>query len=119
MNFKQLANTVAVTTFVITPSYVSQIAPTITIQTDSSSATIPTEINFVQQETEKVKDFISEIYSDTKLLLKLKRYDDDLDYTYVSIYSSELSIKELFNMEERLNEYSAEVGKNLVFTVGE
>lgn len=119
MQLKQVANTVALTTFIFTPNYVDTIVPANFTQANSYNFINSTDINFVEIEKSNVENFIYNVTNITNLSIDLKRYSDDADYIYVSIFSTELDINQLFDLEEQLNDEAVKYGKKFIFTVGE
>lgn len=127
MKINQVVNGVAVTTFAFSPSYISPITPVSIEQVNHNDDFATSEINLIDIEKNKVNNFIEKALYDgnnksssgVNLSIKLNKYIDDIEFTYVSIFSNKLSIDKLFDIEEQLNDLSAKTGEKYIFTVGE
>ena len=117
MKIKQVGSAIAVTTF-IAPAYINSIAPQVNNYSNiefNSKTTLYNEVDFSQL---KINNFVESV-TDQKLSLTINTYADDLEYTYVSIMSNSLSIDDLFNIEESLNDEALSKGFKYIFTVGD
>ncbi|MGF3066656.1 hypothetical protein [Facklamia sp. P12955] len=119
MKLKQAASAVAVTTLPFAPSYINQITPQVTLQVNENITFNNTDINLVEIEKAKIHDLIKEVVDKQGFSIKLNKYADDANYTYVSFYSDKFSFDQLFDIEEELNDHANRTNSKLIFTVGE